>query len=159
MLFRSQSLSIEGSAVLSISGLAMLYASSKAVTALRHAINTSYEVKETRNFYLLKLMSMGYMFLFTLIIVLSLMIPRLAIDIVDFLAKTFSFSIDKNFVLMIQYSRNILLISTFIIAIISIYTFLPNKKMHLKDIYPGALFAVFGLVVTKIGRASCRERV
>lgn len=146
--FISQSLSIEGNAVLSISGLAMLYASSKAVTALRQAINTSYEVKETRNFFLLKFMAMGYMFLFTLIIVLSLMIPRLAIEIVDFLANTFEFSIDKNFLLMIQYSRNILLISTFIIAIISIYTFLPNKKMHLKDIYPGALFAVLGLVVT-----------
>lgn len=146
--FISQSLSIEGSAVLSISGLTMLYASSKAVNALRRAINTSYEVIETRNFFLLKFMAMGYMFLFTLIIVLSLMIPRLAIAIVDFLAKLFEFSIDKNFVYMIQYSRNILLISTFIIAIISIYTFLPNKKMHLKDIYPGALFAVFGLVIT-----------
>ena len=146
--FISQSLSIEGSAVLSISGLTMLYASSKAVNALRRAVNMSYEVVETRNYFLLKFMAMGYMFLFTLIIVLSLMIPTLAINIVDFLAKTFVFSIDKNVVSMIQYSRNILLLSTFIIAIVSIYTFLPNKKMHLADIYPGALFAVFGLVIT-----------
>jgi membrane protein len=146
--FISQTLNIEGNAVLSISGLTMLYASSKAVNALRRAINTSYEVKETRNYFLLKFMAMGYMVLFTIIIVLSLMIPTLAIDIVNFLAKIFALSVDKNFVLMIQYSRNILLISTFIIAIISIYTYLPNKKMHLKDIYPGALFAVFGLIVT-----------
>ncbi len=146
--FISQSLSIEGSAVLSISGLTMLYASSKAVNALRRAINTSYEVVETRNYFLLKFMAMGYMFLFTLIIVLSLMIPRLAINLVDYLSKIFAFSIDTNVVNMIQYSRNILLILTFIIAIVSIYIFLPNKKMHLKDIYPGALFAVFGLVIT-----------
>ncbi len=146
--FISQSLNIEGNAVLSISGLTMLYASSKAVNALRRAVNMSYEVKETRNYFLLKLMAMGYMFLFTLIIVLSLMIPTLAIDIVNYLAITFGLNVDKNLIFMIQYSRNILLITTFIIAIGSIYTFLPNKKMHLTDIYPGALFAVVGLVIT-----------
>jgi len=146
--FVSQSLSIEGSAVLSLSGLTMLYASSKAVNALRSAVNMSYEVKETRNYFLLKIMAMGYMFLFTIIIVLSLMIPTLAIDIVGYFANFIDLKVDMDFVVFIQYSRNILLVATFIIAILTIYTFLPNKKMHLSDIYPGALFAIFGVVIT-----------
>lgn len=148
--FISQSINTEGSAVLSVSGLIMLYSASRAVNALQRAINTSYEVIETRNIIVVKLLGMLYTLLFTFIIVLSLIIPTIVKDLVDFTGEWLSFNINENLFYFFQYLRNLLLLSSVVIVIISIYTFLPNKKMHLSDIYPGALFAIAGSLLTNL---------
>ena len=144
----SSTLSTKGVSVLSISGIAMLYSSSRAVGALQRAINTSYEVQETRHFIKVKLMGMLYTFLFTLIIVLSLMIPDLIIQAVTMTAQWLSLTVDNQYLIWIQYLRNLLLITTFVVVIVTIYAFLPNKKMHLRNIVPGAIFAIFGSLLT-----------
>ena len=146
--FIGQKISTGSTAVLSISGVSMLYASSRAVNALRRAFNATYEVRENRNFIVVKLMGMFYTLMFTLIIVLSAIVPSLARDVVLFVSDVFSFTINEYALSLFHYFRNILLFSTFVVVIISIYAFLPNKKMHLYDIFPGALFSIVGFVTT-----------
>lgn len=144
----SNTLSTKGISVISISGIAMLYSSSRAVGALQRAINTSYEVVETRHFIKVKLIGMLYTFLFTLIIILSLMIPDLIIQAVTMVSKWLSFNLNNHFLNWMQYLRNLLLITTFVVVIVTIYAFLPNKKMHLRNIVPGAIFAILGSLLT-----------
>lgn len=146
--FIDQTISIKGTAILSISGVTMIYSASRAVSALQRAVNTSYEIKETRHTLWVRLVGMFYTLLFTVIIVLSLMIPTLARKLIDFTAGLFMMQINANMVVVFLYLRNILLMLSFVVAIVSIYAVLPNKKMHLRDIYPGAIFAIFGSLFT-----------
>ncbi|MDH8677609.1 YihY/virulence factor BrkB family protein [Fusibacter bizertensis] len=146
--FISQTISTEGVAVLSISGVLMLYSASRAVNALQRSINMSYEVTETRNFFMVKLMGMFYTLMFTLIIVLSLMVPTVFQSVFQFLNTMITIKIDSYWLDLAHFLRNILLMSSFVIVILSIYAFLPNKKMHLADILPGAIFSIFGSIST-----------
>lgn len=148
--FIGQTISTEGGAVLSVSGIVMLYSASRAVNALQRAINISYEVVETRNLLVVKFLGMFYTLLFTVIIVLSLIIPTIAKDLVDFTSTLLAYEVDDQWVYFFHYLRNILLLSSVVIVIVSIYSFLPNKKMHLSDIYPGALFAIAGSLFTNL---------
>ena len=148
--FIGQTISTEGGAVLSVSGIVMLYSASRAVNALQRAINISYEVVETRNLLVVKFLGMFYTLLFTVIIVLSLIIPTIAKDLVDFTSTLLAYEVDDQWVYFFHYLRNILLLSSVVIVIVSIYSFLPNKKMHLSDINPGALFAIAGSLFTNL---------
>lgn len=145
--FIGETVHVEGITLLSVSGIAMLYSSSRAVGALQRAINMSYGVEETRNIILLKVLGMLYTLLFTIMIVLSITIPSLAGSLIDFLTQTFGFRFDTQWIGFLDLIRNLVLIGTFVVVFTSIYAFLPNKKMHLTEIYPGALFAVVGSIV------------
>lgn len=148
--FIGQTISTEGGAVLSLSGVVMLYSASRAVNALQRAINISYEVVETRNLVIVKFLGMFYTLLFTVIIILSLIIPTIVNDLVDFTTTWLAYEVDGRWLYFFHYLRNILLLSSVVVVIVSIYTFLPNKKMHLRDIYPGALFAIVGSLFTNL---------
>lgn len=146
--FIGQTITTDGVAVVSISGILMLYSASRAVNALQRSINMSYDVTETRNFFMVKLMGMFYTLMFTLIIVLSLMVPTVFQAIFNFLNTIINVNIDEYWLDLAHFLRNILLLSSFVVVILSIYVFLPNKKMHLTDILPGAIFAIVGSVST-----------
>lgn len=148
MDFVSQTFSAQGTTVLSLSGITMLYSASRAVNALKRAINMSYEVEESRNFIAVKLVGMLYTLMFILILVLSVMVPNLARSILEVLSNIFPFKVNENLLTVLHFLRNVVLFSTFVVVIVSIYAFLPNKKMHLKDIYPGALFSIVGFTTT-----------
>ncbi len=145
--FIGETVHVEGNTLLSVSGIAMLYSSSRAVSALQRAINTSYGVEETRNFINLKLMGMFYTLMFTIMIVLSVTIPTLVSSLIDLFTQTFGIGFDTKWIDVLELIRNIVLLTTFVVVITSIYAFLPNKKMRLSDIYPGALFAVVGSIL------------
>jgi len=148
--FISQTITLEGSVVLSISGLTTLYSASRAVNALQRVVNTSYEVVENRNILFVKVIGMFYTLMFTAIIILSLIIPTVAKNVVISIANFLSIEVDTEFVYWLESFRNILLFSCVIIVIVTIYAFLPNKKMHLKDIIPGTLFAITGSFLTNL---------
>ena len=148
--FISQTITLEGSVVLSVSGLTTLYSASRAVNALQRVVNTSYEVIESRNILFVKLIGMFYTLMFTVIIVLSLIIPTVAKNVAISIANFLSMEVDTEFVYWLEAFRNILLFSCVIIVIVTIYAFLPNKKMHLKDIVPGTLFAITGSFLTNL---------
>lgn len=148
MDFVSQTFSAQGTTVLSLSGITMLYSASRAVNALKRAINMSYEVEESRNFFAVKLVGMLYTLMFILILVLSVMVPNLAKSILEGLSNIFLFDVNENLLTFLHFLRNAVLLSTFVVVIVSIYAFLPNKKMHLNDIYPGALFSIVGFTTT-----------
>lgn len=146
--FIGQTITTEGVTVLSISGIMLLYSSSRAVNALQRSINRSYDVTETRNFFVVKLMGMFYTLMFIFIIVLSLMVPTVFQAIFQFVNTFIKVKIDAYWLDFAHFLRNVLLLSSFLIVILSIYAFLPNKKMHLADILPGAVFAIVGSMST-----------
>lgn len=152
--FVQNTASVNNTAVLSAAGLTTLYSASKGISALQRALNASYEVQETRNFLQIRLVGMLYTFLFTIILVLTLLVPDLFERALKALSTFFNVYVDEEFMALLHFLRNLFLMGSFIGVIGSVYAVLPNKKLRLRDIYPGALFAIVGSAVTNFGFAT-----
>lgn len=156
----TQQIDVDSStAVLSFSGLGALYAASRAVLALQRAMNAVYEIDETRPFILTKLWGMLYTFLFVIVIIVTLMLPNFAEDIIAMLPTFTTSGLNLDFINWWQMIRYIILGGVYILLFGSIYSILPNEKIRLRDAYYGAIFAflasmgenvVFATVVTRV---------
>jgi len=131
----------------SVSGLITLYAASRAVNALQRAVNTAYNVTETRGFIKTKLMGMLYTFMFTILIVLTLAIPDMADNILKLLDQYIRFPLDSEMLTSAYFIRNLTLVVLYIIVFGSIYVFLPSKRLTIKEAYRGALVGIVGTLI------------
>lgn len=140
--FIKQTLTVEGSAVLSISGIMMIYSSSRAVSALQRAINAAHGFEEKRNFLINKLYGMLYTLMFIALIIISIMIPSLGSRMILGLNRILGIGINLQIIQAFNVIRNLLLPLIYIVVIGSIFKYLPNKTMPIRSMYKGALFAI-----------------
>lgn len=140
--FMEQTLGVQGGAVLSFSGILILYSSSRGVNAFQSAINYVYGNENKKNFFLMKLYSMFYTLMFILLIVVSLLIPNLGMRLIAFIENLFSIDFDFSWINTIFILRNILLPIVYVVVIGSAYLFLPSDKLTIKSAYKGAIFAI-----------------
>ena len=148
--FIEESIKMEGNALLSISGLMTLYSASKAVNALQRALNSSLEIVEAHSFLITKFYGMFYTLMFTIIIVLSLVIPTISKRAILFISDVFKLNIDLGLLSSIGLFRNLLLLGIYILVFGSIYMFLPSQKMSFKETYKGAIFAIVGTILANL---------
>ncbi len=148
--FIEEAIKMEGNALLSISGLMTLYSASKAVNALQRALNSSLEIVEAHSFLITKIYGMFYTLMFTIIIVLSLVIPTISKRVILFISDIFKFNIDLGLLSSISLFRNLLLFGIYILVFGSIYMFLPSQKMSFKETYKGAIFAIVGTILANL---------
>ena len=146
--FIENTIYVEGNAVLSISGIVTLYSASRAVSALQRAINTAYGIEQKGNFFLNKLSGMMFTLMFVALIVVSVTIPNVGSRIAAWMTDFFDFTIEEQWITMFYWIRNLILPAVYILVFGSIYTVLPNKKMHLEETYKGSIFAITGSLAT-----------
>lgn len=146
--FIESTIHVEGNAVLSISGITTLYSASRAVNALQRAINTAYGIEKKGNILLNKLYGMMYTLMFVALIVLSVTIPNIGSRIAIWGSDLFDVTIDQNWITLFYWIRNLILPAVYILVFGSIYTVIPNKKMHLEETYKGSIFAIIGSLAT-----------
>lgn len=140
--FMEQTFTQQSGALLSVSGILMLYSSSKGVNALQNAINYAHGYGQKRNFIVMKLYSMFYTLMFILLIVVSLIIPSIGMKLVNGIERLMPFTIDFSWVSSLFFVRSVLLPVMYVVVIGSTYVFLPNEKLKIKDAYKGAGFAI-----------------
>lgn len=145
--FIESTIHVEGNAVLSISGITTLYSASRAVNALQRVINTAYGIEKKGNIILNKLYGMMYTLMFVALIVLSVTIPNIGSRIATWGSEIFDITIDQNWITLFYWIRKLILPAVYILVFGSIYTVIPNKKMHLEETYKGSLFAIVGSLV------------
>ncbi len=157
--FTEQSIQSGGTALLSVSGIFMLYSSSRGVGALQRAINAAHGFEERRNFVMSKLYGMFYTLMFIALIVVSLLIPAIGTKLIQFLNGIFSSRIDLEFINTLSIIRNVMLPVLYVVVIGSIYIYLPNPSLTIRQAYKGAIFSivasflanyVFSTVVVKV---------
>ncbi|MBF4692770.1 YihY/virulence factor BrkB family protein [Fusibacter ferrireducens] len=148
--FIEESIKMEGNALLSISGLMTLYSASRAVNALQRALNSSLEIVEAHSFLITKIYGMFYTLMFTILIVLSLVIPTISKRLILFIGHIFNFNVDLGLLGSIGIFRNLLLLGIYILVFGSIYMFLPSQKMSFKETYKGAIFAIAGTILANL---------
>lgn len=140
--FIQNTIRVEGNVTMSLSGLVTLYSASRAVGALERAINTAYGVDKKRNFLLNKIYGMFYTLLFIVILILSLLVPDMVARVFSWINETLNLNLSQIWVTLFYWIRRLLLPLITGLLIASVYTYLPNRKIQLKDTYKGVLFAL-----------------
>ena len=126
-------------AILSISVILALWSSAKCVLAVTNGFNTIYELKETRNYIILRLRSAAYTAGFIAIILVSLVLMVFGERINAFIGKSIPV-IASAFQHVLDW-RLIMIMALQIIIFVFMYKFLPNRKASFLSQVPGALFS------------------
>jgi len=136
--------------LLTVSILSALWTSSSAVEGLRNVLNRAYQVSDPPHFFLRRLMSLAQIIFFTLLIIIVMGILVFApLALHGFMKAT---GIDVPLMVRHVFVDYFVYISAAVLFFIvaSLYHLLPNVKLSLLDVVPGALLVV-GLWVAGAG--------
>lgn len=132
-----------------IAVVAMLWSAAKGVMALMRGLNAVHGVEEKRNYFVIRMIATFYTFVMLVIEILSLFVNVFGNQLVDLILHQFpelhglvSFLMNFRFIV-------VWIILTFFFA--AIFTYVPDRKLSMKQQIPGAVFAAIGWSVYSWG--------
>lgn len=126
--------------VLSLSAVAALWSASRGMYSFLKGLNAIYEVKENRGYFRTRLLSMGYTFVFLVVLLLTLVLHMFGADLLHHLSKLPIPQVLLNLLDMRMFV--LLVLQTVLFA--TMFMVLPNERNRLRDSLPGALLATIG---------------
>ncbi len=122
---------------LSITAITLLWSASSCIYSITMGLNRIYNYKETRNYFILRGISLVYTLMFILLLLITLVLMVFGRAIIALLQSYFP--IIRQFAPIINILRQI--IAFLIILFISnlFYAFIPNHKSRLMFEFPGAV--------------------
>lgn len=139
----------KSSAVLPITAILALWSAGKGFQALTNGLNVINSVQETRNYFYMRIRSALYTIVFIVSIVLTLVLMVFGRSIQKLLVEWWPFVAEiTNYILKFS---TILTMFGLAFIFLMFYTFLPNRKQHILDQIPGALFASVSWSVFSFG--------
>jgi membrane protein len=134
--------------LLSIGILATIWSASSGINAIMKALNKAYDVEENRPFW--KVQGLSIIFTITLAIVIIFSLFMLIFGKL-FGEMIYEFVyLPGSFETVWRFAQYIIPLSIMAVAFIFIYLLLPNLRLKVKEVLPGALFATVGWVVTSL---------
>lgn len=130
------------STLLPVTVVTAVWLSSKSFLSLIAGLNSVYEIDETRNYFVVRLLSMIYMVLFALLVLGSLAL--LVFGNLIFFELTSHFPIVERFLLPVISLRSLASFAVMLLFFTVLYKTIPNAKLRLSDQFPGALLATTG---------------
>lgn len=128
--------------LLSISAIGTWWAVSRSINALQNAMNKAYGVSNRQNLVLATLVSTGIIILLFLALYVFLTVFAFGQITLDYLTPIFH--IPKSFnAYFTQFKWPVTVIGLFV-TMSFIYFLAPNAKVHIRTIFPGALFTTLG---------------
>lgn len=135
--------------ILSISAIVAIWSASRGIMALRNGLNSVYDVKETRNYFLERFRAMAYVICFVAILLIVLALLVFGNGIQHFFEKNFPALLEFHFPIRLIRSVVTLVLLTLFFAVM--YKFLPNRKAKLKKQWKGAVFSSLGWFLYSYG--------
>lgn len=132
-------------ALLSATVITALWSASRGFLTITKGLNYVYDIRETRNYILLRLVSTGYTLIFALLIIVTLVVlvfgNRLyhEINMVNPLLG--------NLLGMIVDFRTCLGFFILLLFFLMLYLFIPNRKSRLLNELPGAIISSIGWIL------------
>lgn len=126
--------------VLSLSAVAALWSASRGMYSFLKGLNAIYEVKENRGYFRTRLLSMGYTFVFLVVLLLTLVLHMFGADLLHHLSELPIPQVLLNLLDMRMFV--LLVLQTVLFA--TMFMVLPNERNRLRDSLPGALLATIG---------------
>ncbi|MDM8533426.1 YihY/virulence factor BrkB family protein [Clostridiaceae bacterium HSG29] len=133
---------VKDNSVISVSIIATLWSASKGIRGLMVSLNKAYEIKETRGFFVIKIIDILYTVLIVFVIVILLALPNIGVDLYNFVNRY----IEIKWEIFTLYNRiKIIMLPLTLVLIMSlIYMYIPNIKQKPNDVIWGTLFSIFG---------------
>lgn len=135
--------------LISISIVAIIWAAGKGLLALLTGLNVINGAEESRNYFVLRIVTSFYMVLILLVIILTLIIMVFGESIMNLLEQRIPGI--SNFMNTIINGRHILFFLIITLVLACIYAYLPRKHGKLKNQIPGAVLASLGWTVVTFG--------
>lgn len=133
----------------SISGLISVWAASRGFNAMKRSLNVAYGVENSQGMLARRLFAFLFTAFFGVAFVLLFIIYSFGQAVLEYLAPLFNLPMD-----MIDTFNQVkwptIMFGIFLIMVL-LYAFIPNAKLHLRFIWPGALFATCGWMVLTQG--------
>ncbi len=142
-------LSDRNGGLLSVGIIATIWSASNGMNALIKSLNRSYDLDETRPF----LIARGISIIFTLLLIV-LFVVALALPIFGEQIGTFLFSYlgyEQGFLSVWNQVRWTIPPVMIFFVFMLLYWIAPNRKLYLKSVIPGAIFATVGWIVVSLG--------
>ncbi|MFV0341698.1 MAG: YihY/virulence factor BrkB family protein [Anaerocolumna sp.] len=132
----------ESLTLISLTVISALWSSSKGILGIVKGLNCAYGIKESRNYFKLRFISVIYTFIFAIMLIVSLLIlvfgNRLSIWIIS------RAPILSDLALIIISIRTIVGLIILILFFLLIYTVIPNRPTKFYKELPGALISAAG---------------
>nr|WP_317358398.1 YihY/virulence factor BrkB family protein [uncultured Tyzzerella sp.] len=149
LLFLDEVINTKSVSLLSTSFLVTIYSSSNGFNSIIQGLNRVYEIEDKRNFLLKRITSIMLVFLFTILVNISLLLFIFSDYIESLIIKYTSLE-------FIPYFLDSAFLHTFIICVLLvmvlvIYKIAICKKVTLKGILPGAIISVLGWLILSKG--------
>ncbi|OKP94227.1 YihY/virulence factor BrkB family protein [Paenibacillus sp. P46E] len=133
-------------ALLSFGMLATLWAASKGINAIIKGLNRAYDIEESRVFWKIR----GIAFLATLFIGLVVLLSILLLVFGSWLKTQVFLLVDLPYGFqkiwdLLQYAVPL---SIMFIVFTLLYWIAPSRRLRLKEVMPGAMFATLGWIIT-----------
>ncbi|KAF6544689.1 MULTISPECIES: YihY family inner membrane protein [unclassified Bacillus (in: firmicutes)] len=143
-----QTLNKRSGGLLSFGIIAVIWSASNGMNAIVRAFNHAYEVKENRSFIIIRLTSIFLTIAMVVTILIALLLPVFGREI-GMLAADF---IGASGLFLQVWSVVRWGISPLILLIVftALYIFAPNKRLSLRFVLPGAVFAAAGWIIVSM---------
>ncbi|MCH4890579.1 YihY/virulence factor BrkB family protein [Acidaminobacter sp. JC074] len=125
--------------------VASIWMSSNAVIALMKAVNVAYDIEETRNYFVRKLIAIICTLMIIVLIIVALIISNLGTEFLDFLRRYIE--IPEVNLSLVNFLKYVLSIGVFSFILGALYFIVPNKKVTFREVIPGTIFSFFGLTL------------
>ena len=129
-------------AVISITAVSTLWAASIGVFSLIKGLNKVYHTDETRNYFVVRVMSMFYTLIFLIILVLCLLLFVFGNTITEAIEKLLPHGFGEAALIL----SGRFLVGTIVLGVLFllIYTIVPNRKTKFLTQIPGAIVSALG---------------
>lgn len=132
----------QNSGLLSFGVIGTIWSASNGINAIIRALNKAYDVKENRSFFVARLMAILLTFAMLVVIIVTLLLPVFGRMIGLFIFKQLGLS--SAFFDIWNAIRWILSFGIIVIVLTCLYLFAPNKRLKVKEVLAGAIFATIG---------------
>lgn len=128
--------------LLSIGIIGTLWSASNAINAIMRGFNRAYDVEEDRSFIVARLLAIVLTIAMVLVICVAFLLPifgkMIGVYIFTFLG------LSEGFLTVWGTLRWVVSSVVFFIVLMALYKLAPNKRIYLKNVVWGALFATIG---------------
>lgn len=119
-----------------------LWSASRGALALSRGLNSVYQQKETRNYFLLRISSVLYTLIFAFLLIAALILLVFGNQLYQFILLKLPFLGNLAFILISM--RSLLTMAVLTVFFLIIYLAVPNRKSRLWHELPGAILAAAG---------------
>ncbi|MET1014395.1 MAG: YihY/virulence factor BrkB family protein [Paenisporosarcina sp.] len=141
-------LSNRNGGLLSVGIIATIWSASNGMNALIKSLNRSYDLEETRPFFIARGISIIFTLLLITLFVVALALPIFGVQIGTFLFSYFGH--ENGFLSVWDNIRWTIPPVMIFIVFMLLYWIAPNRKLYLKSVIPGAIFATVGWIIVSL---------